>query len=119
MQTYFYSLTAIFNWITQVEGSGSVEWGISGVAVSGGDDLAGAGTNYGAEVIVVEAQTTINFSQDTPRTGAIALANTHVDGDTIYLKIQRKGTSGSDTFPEEAQLLGVYVELTTDSAVSP
>ena len=112
------SLTAIFNWTTQTEGSGSVEWGISGVAVSDGDDLAGAGTNYGTEVIVVEAQTTIDFSEDTTRTGAITLANTPVDGDTIYLKIQRKGTSGSDTFPEEAQLLGVYVELTTDAAVS-
>jgi len=112
------TITAVINWISQTEGAGDVLWGVSGVAVADGDDLTGIDTNYGTEVVVTDIQTTIEFSQDTPRTTAITLANFPADADTLYIKVQRRGGDGGDTFTEEAQLLGLYIDLTTDAAVS-
>ncbi len=112
------TLTAIINWTSQVEGVGDVIWGISGVAVADGDDLAAAATNYGTEVLVMDTQSTIDFSQDTPRTSAITLANVPTNADTIYLKVQRRGADPGDTFTQAAQLLGIWFDLTTDAAVS-
>jgi len=111
------TLTAVFNFTAQIAGSGAVEWGIAGVAVSNFDDLAAVATDYGTEVDVRESPS-VDFSMDTPRTAAFTLANTPVDGDTIYLKIQRRGADAADMFLQDAQLLGVYLEYTTDAAVS-
>ncbi len=112
------TITAVINWTSQTEGAGDVIWGVSGVAVADGDDLAAVATDYGTEITVTDTQTTIEFSQDSPRTAAITLGNIPADADTLYLKVQRRGADGGDTFPQEAQLLGVYIDLTTDAAVS-
>ncbi len=112
------TITVIINWTSETEGAGDVEWAVSGVAASDGDDLSSGALDYGSPITVIDTQLTINDSQDTSRTTAITLGNTPSDGDTIYLKIQRSGTSGSDTFGEDAQLLGIYIELITDAAVS-
>jgi len=112
------TVTAVINWTTQAEGAGDVIWGIAGVAVADGDDMAAAGTNYGTEVTVTDTQTTIDFSQDTPRTAAVTLANTPADADTVYIRIRRLGSAGGDTFANDADLLGVYLAFSTDAATA-
>jgi hypothetical protein len=41
---------------------------------------------------------------------------TPADGNVIFLRLARNGVG--DTFGEEAQFLGMWVELATDAAVS-
>lgn len=112
------TITVVINWTSQVEGAGNVIWGVAAVATADGDDLAAAATNFGTEITVTDTQTTINFDQESPRTAAITLANTPADADTIYIRIQRRGADGGDTFTQPVQMLGIYAELTTDAAVS-
>ena len=108
------TLTAVVHWTSETEGAGTVEWDISAVAISDATDIAG--TAYGTAITSTDTQTTIDEEQISPRTSAITIGNTPIDADMIYIKIQRDGST--DTFDQEAQLLGVWLELTTDQAVS-
>lgn len=109
------TMTAVINWMAP-SGSGNVVWGISAVAVS--DDEA-ISTAFGTEVVLTaDTFTVADDSLDTARSSDITIGNTPADADTIYLKIQRRGADGGDTFTGEAQLLGVWIEITTDTAVS-
>jgi hypothetical protein len=109
------TMTAVVNWMAP-SGSGNVVWGISAVAVS--DDEA-ISTAFGTEVLLTaDTFTVADDSLDTARSTAITIGNTPADADTFYLKVQRRGVDAADTFTGEAQLLGVWIEITTDVAVS-
>jgi hypothetical protein len=108
------TMTVILEWTSETEGAGTVEWDISAVAFSEGQDMGA--TSYGTAQNADDTQTTLNFLQTTSRTSAITIGNTPVDADLIYIKVARNGVG--DTFPNEAQLLGMWVEITTDAAVS-
>jgi len=109
------TITCVVHWTSIVEGSGTVQWEISGVAAGDGDSLSGAGTNYGTLQTATDTQTTINEEQISPRTSAITIANSPADGDAIYLKINR---NTADTFDQDAHLLGVSVAFELDAAVA-
>jgi len=72
---------------------------------------------FGTAITVTDTQTTIDQEQLSPRTAAITIGNTPVDNKMIVLKIQRDGVT--DTFTQPAQLLGITIEITTDTAVAP
>lgn len=108
------TITAVLEWTSATEGSGTVEWDVSGCAVGDGEDMSTV--VFGTAVTSTDTQFSINLLQTSPRTAAITLGNTPLDGNIIFLKIARDGVT--DTFTEEAQLLGVWVEITTDAAVS-
>ena len=110
------TITVILKWTTGAEGAGTVIWGVAGVAVADLDDLSAAATNYGTEITVTDTQTTINEEQFSPRTAAITLANTPVAGDSVYLKIRRDGAT--DTFPNIAFLLGIFIEWGINAATA-
>ena len=113
------TITVVVDWTSGVEGSGDVLWAISAVFVSNGDDLTAAATNYGTEIILTaDTQTTIDFEEHTARSGAITPANTYSAGDALYIRIQRRGADGGDTFTQPAQFMGLNTRITTDAAVA-
>jgi len=113
------TFTIIVDWTTETEGAGNVLWAVAGVFVTDGDDLTAAATNYGTEVILTaDTQSTINFEEHTARSAAVTPANTYVAGDALYIRIQRRGADGGDTFTQIAQLMGVNTRITTDGAVA-
>lgn len=108
------TLTAVVEWTSETEGSGTVEWDISACAIGDGEDMSTV--VYGTAQNCDDTQLTINQVQTTSRCTAITIGNTPVDGNVIFVKISRNGTG--DTFGEDAQLLGIWFELETDLAVS-
>ncbi len=108
------TITVIIEWTSAIEGSGTVEWDISAVAVGDGEFMDS--TNFGTPQNADDTQSTINAIQTSPRTSAITIANTPGDGNVIFIKVARNGAG--DSFGQDAQLLGIWVAITTDQAVS-
>jgi hypothetical protein len=108
------TITVIIEWTSATEGTGTVEWDIQAAAIGEGEDMSTV--TFGTAQNADDTQTTINFVQTSSRTAAITINNTPADGNVLFLKIARNGVG--DTFTQEAQLLGVWVDLTTDLAVS-
>jgi len=112
------TITVVFKWVSLVEGSGVVRWGVAGVAVADLDDLSASATDYGSEITVDDTQTNADEEQFSPRTAAVTLANTPAAGDSVYLRIQRLGAVAGDTFDQIASLLGIFVEWGIDAATA-
>ena len=108
------TITAKFHWMAP-SGTGTVVWGISGVALSDGDALS---TAFGTRQSVSDAIGTTETIRSTSYTSAITIAGSPADADIIILQVDRDPTDGSDNFNADAGLIGVTITLTTDAAVS-
>lgn len=112
------TITVVFYWTDDSILATNVVWGVSAAAFSDG---GGLGLAYGTEVTVTDTASAVtNVQHQSPRTAAVTLnhVSTQADSDLIILKVQRRGADAGDTFLDEAQLLGISVEITTDAAVS-
>lgn len=112
------TITVVVHFTPTVTGTGNVVFGVAGVAASDGDDLTATATDYGTEILVTDAATTLSLEEFSTRTAAITLANTPVDGDAVYLRIQRRGGDAGDTFTQPIIVLGMSVAFETDAAVA-
>jgi len=110
------TITAIFHWTNETEGSGVVRWGIAAAAIGDGQDYNTV--VFGSEVTVDDTQTTADFEHLSPRTAAVTIGNTPADTKMIVIRARRLGAAAGDTFDQIAQLLGMDVELTTDRATA-
>lgn len=106
------TVTAKLYW-TAAAGTGTVEWGISGVAYSNDDPLTGA---FGTAQTVTDTLIAVNDLHITDVTSAITLAGTPASADFLAFQISRN--PASDTLNADAKLLGVIITLTTSNAVA-
>lgn len=104
------TITAMVYW-TAASGSGTVQWGISGVAYTNDDALTVA---FGTPQTADDTLITTNDLHISPETSAITIAGTPADADFLALQISRN--PASDTLSADAKLLGVSIRITTDSA---
>ncbi len=112
-------ITVVISWTNDTTGTGNVLWEVAAVNVSDADALDGAGTNFGTGVqLTADAGTTLNLEHKTARSGNITPANTYVAGDTMYIRVGRLGSNGSDTFDQTSDLLGISVRFGIDAAVA-
>lgn len=105
-------------WTTSdTAGTGNVIWGVQAVAISNDDTL---------DVAMGTAQTvTDGFLLDsdlhvTSATSAITVGGTPILGDLVVFQVYRDASNGSDTYTQDARLLGVaiqYKELTTEPVI--
>jgi len=112
------TITVVVHSTPTVTGTGNVIWGIAAVAAGDGDDLTAAATDYGTEITVTDAQTTLSLEELSTRTAAITPGNTPADGDAMYIRVQRRGGDGGDTFSQPVILLGISVAFNTNAAVA-
>jgi hypothetical protein len=108
------SIQASFVWSNVPESSGTVVWGIQGVAIASQIDVA-----YGAARVVANAAPGSIQRQllSTPDTDAIAIASTFLAvGQTISFQIYRDATSAEDTCADDVDLIGVRLKYTTNPA---
>lgn len=108
------TITAKFHWMAP-SGTGTVVWGISGVALSDGDALS---TAFGTRQSVSDAIGATETIRSTSYTSAITIAGSPADADIIILQVDRDPTDGSDNFNADAGLIGVTITITTDAAVA-
>ena len=106
------TITARVYW-TAASGSGTVQWGVSGVAYSNDDPFTGV---FGTAVNIDDTLIAANDLHITDISGAITLAGSPADADFLALQISRN--PGSDNLTADAKLLGVVITLTTDAATA-
>ena len=96
---------------TAESGSGTVDFKLSGVAVSNDDALdAAPGTAQASTDTLLSA----GDLHEGPTSSAITLAGTFADGDGVWLKLVRD--VANDTLGVDAQLLGIKIFYNTDQA---
>lgn len=94
---------------TAESGSGTVEFELSGVAVSNDDPLdAAPGTAQASADTLLSA----GDLHEGPTSSAITIAGTFADGDCVWLKLVRD--VANDTLGVDAQLIGIKIFYTTD-----
>lgn len=95
-------------------GTGNVVWGVRGVAVSNDDALD---ATFGTAVTVTDAFITAGDNHVSDATAAVTIGGTPALGDLTILEFYRDADNGSDTYTQDARLLGVvmqYQESTTE-----
>lgn len=104
------TITVKFYW-TGASGSGDVTWGLAAGAYSDNDLLT---TALGTAQEVTDTFLGADRSHITSLTSAITIAGNPADADFLGLSLYRKGST--DTFTQEAQLVGIVITITTDAA---
>lgn len=87
-------------------GGTTVEWELSGYAVSNGEDLDSAA---GTAQVISDAIITPLYNHTTAATPAITIANTPALGDVINLSVARN--IANDDMDETAYLIGVWIQF--------
>jgi hypothetical protein len=98
-------------------GTGNVIWGIQAQAIGNDDAIDSA---FGTAQTVTDAFIATGDMHVTAATSAITVGGTPALADMIYFRIYRDADNGSDTYTQDAKLLGVaiqYKELTTEPTV--
>ena len=103
------TVNARFYW-TASTGSGSVIWGMQGLAYSNDDILTGA---FGTAQTVTDTLLSINDMHITDATSAITLSGTPAANRPIQFQIYRDAAAGGDTLANDARLLGVEIAYTS------
>ena len=85
----------------------AVIWEVAGVSVGDRDNLSGNTTNYGPGDRVRDVVANGNREQTTNRIVPVVLANAPRRGDTVYLRVSRRGSLTNDNYTDEAQLLSI------------
>lgn len=106
------TVTAVFDWSSNVSGTTAVVWEIRGVAISHDDALD---ATFGGAVSVTSAQTAQGDLMKTSETGAMTIGGTPAAGDLVVFEVYRNASSGSDTLAGDARLHGVTLFYTTDA----
>lgn len=107
------TITARFRWSHALTASTfGVVWGIQALAVSDDDAIAQA---YGTAQTVTDTGGTTNDLYLTAETSAITIAGSPAKQDTVFFRVYRDATSGSDTLTIDARLHSVEVFITTDA----
>lgn len=106
------TITFRVRWTAIDAGAGSVVWSLQGVACSDGDSIDAA---FGSAQTVTDAFQTVKLEHVTSESAAITIAGTPTKQDTIYFRIGRLATNGSDTKAEKVYLLALEVFVTVDA----
>ena len=106
------TVTAQYLW-TATSGSGSVVWGLRGVAISD-DDLMDAsfGTNVQTTDTLI-ATTDLHISAES---SAVTIAGSPAENDWVVFEVNRVPADASDTLAADARLIGVRLFITTNAA---
>ncbi|KAA0576668.1 hypothetical protein [Azospirillum sp. Sh1] len=105
------TVTAQVVW-TALSGSGSVVWGVQGLAVGDGDALDVA---FGTAVTVSDPLLSASQSHLTTTTAAMTIAGSPAALDTVIFQVYRDAANGADTLTSNARLLGVRLYLTINA----
>lgn len=102
------TITAQFVW-TATSGSGSVIWGIQGLAVGDGDALD---ASFGTAVTVTDTLLSASQAHLTSATSAMTISGSPAALDTVIFQVYRDAAAGGDTLTSSARLIGVRLYLT-------
>lgn len=107
------TITARFRWSHAATSTNfGVVWGIQAVAF--GDDDAMA-TSFGTAQTVTDTGGTTNDLYVSAETSAMTIAGTPAKEDSVYFRVYRDATNGSDTLAIDARLHSVEIFVTTDA----
>lgn len=107
------TITARFRWSHAATTTNfGVVWGIQALAISDDDAIA---QNYGTGQTVTDTGGTTNDLYATAETSAITIAGTPAKQDTVFFRVYRDATNGSDTMAIDARLHSVEIFVTTDA----
>ena len=102
-------VTAEFFW-TAASGSGTVIWGIQGVAISDDDPI---NTTFGSAQTVTDTLLAVDDLHRSPTTNPITIGGTPAQGDVVVFQVYRNAPG--DTLATDAKLLGVKLFYTVTS----
>jgi len=94
-------------------GSGAVVWTLQAVGFGSGDDFAS--TTLGTAVTATQTGGSTERQYITSESSAMTIAGSPAKGDTVYFRLGRLPTDGSDTLNVDAYLLGIRLYYTTDA----
>lgn len=107
------TITARFRWSHPATTTNfAVVWSLQAVAVSDDDTIA---VSFGTAQSVTDTGGTTNDLYISSETSAITVAGTPTAGDTVFFRVSRDATNGSDTLAVDARLMGVDVFITTNA----
>jgi hypothetical protein len=107
------TITARFRWSHGATTTNfGVVWALQALAVSDDDAIA---QNFGTAQTVTDTGGTTNDLYVTAETSAITIAGTPAKQDTIFVRVYRVATDGSDTLAVDARLHSVELFVTTDA----
>jgi hypothetical protein len=107
------TVTAEFIWTALGGSAGNVRWGIQGVAFANDDALDAA---FGNIQEVTDAWIANDDQHTSAATPALTIAGSPAAGEMVQFKFLRSGSDAADTFATTAELIGVRINYTTDSA---
>lgn len=100
-------------WTTaDTAGTGNVVWGVQGVAISDDDALDVA---MGTAQVVTDGFLADKDAHVTSETSAITIGGTPAAEDLVVFQVYRDADNGSDTYTQDAKLVGVKIHYTTDA----
>jgi len=99
-----------FLWTATTTGSGSVVWGAVAQGYADGDDLGDSGSGF----TVTDAFQTVEEAHYTSFVTVTAGGNA-AGGNALTFRIYRSGSHASDTFGQDAYLVGVKVRYTKNA----
>lgn len=100
-----------FIWTAITAGTGNVVWSVEGVSVGDGDDIDAA---FGTAQTVTDAYQSTNYLHSSSYTSAMTIAGTPAEGDAVVFRVSRDADNGSDTFTQDALLLGIRIKIGID-----
>lgn len=107
------TITARFRWSHAATTTNfGVVWALQALAISDDDAI---GQNFGTAQTVTDTGGTTNDLYVTSETSAITIAGTPAKQDTVFFRVYRDATNGSDTLAIDARLHSVEIFVTTDA----
>lgn len=97
----------------QTGGLDGVAWALQGVALTNDDAMA---TAYGTAIVVTDDQVTGDDLYVTAESADVTIAGTPADDDLIVLRLFRDVSDAADDLNIDAQLIGVKLFWTADTA---
>lgn len=107
------AVTYIAVW-TASSGSGDVTWILQGYAVSNDDAIPASHSSGGQITDTLIATGDLHRSAES---SDISIQGTPAANDTVFFRILRFASDGSDTLNADARLIGIELYITTDAAV--
>jgi hypothetical protein len=105
------TVTAQFYW-TASSGTGTVVWGLQGIALSNDDAID---TAFGTAQEVSDALIATGDVHVSSESAAITIGGTPVADDLTFFQVYRDPADASDNFSADAKLLGIKLFYTTDA----
>ncbi len=106
------SITFRPRWTATSAGAGDVMWRLQALGRSDGDTIDLAWT---ASVTSVDTFQSTKNEHIGPTSGGLTIDGSAVKEDTLYFRLWRNATNGSDTKAEKAYLLGLEIFVTMDT----